>query len=187
MAFGQQSGPPASAKQVKELLTLLKNLGHSDFRDARGPMGFTQRQAAGKFTRDMRVHVADASMIGTVDAHGLAALDGCARGLTPGRGFAPRCGLGSLGLLLALGVKKRQCDQKGREANPDFPARNRIGKFHGYLPSFLCVWFSALISFTLIFEAPAGGSKVKRKSGSFVWKSQLEKIAVYSGVPSSSL
>ena len=24
----------------------------SDFRDARGPMGFTQRQAAGKFTRD---------------------------------------------------------------------------------------------------------------------------------------
>jgi hypothetical protein len=52
MAFGQQSGLPASAKQVKELLTLLKNVGHSDFRDARGPMGFTQRQAAGKFTRD---------------------------------------------------------------------------------------------------------------------------------------
>lgn len=24
--------------------------GHVDFRDARGPMGFTQRQAAGKFT-----------------------------------------------------------------------------------------------------------------------------------------
>ena len=52
MAFGQQSGPPASAKQVKELLTLLKNVGHTDWRDARGPMGFTQRQAAGKFTRD---------------------------------------------------------------------------------------------------------------------------------------
>ena len=52
MAFGQHSGPPASAKQLKELLTLLKNVGHSDFRDARGPMGFTQRQAAGKFTRD---------------------------------------------------------------------------------------------------------------------------------------
>lgn len=50
MAFGQQSGPPASAKQVKELLTLLQTAGHSDFRDARGPMGFTQRQAAGKFT-----------------------------------------------------------------------------------------------------------------------------------------
>ena len=52
MAFGQQSGPPASARQIKELLNLLNEAGHSDFRDARGPMGFTQRQAAGKFTRD---------------------------------------------------------------------------------------------------------------------------------------
>jgi len=52
MPFGQQSGPPASALQVRELLTLLKDAGHSDFRDARGPMGFTQRQAAGKFSRD---------------------------------------------------------------------------------------------------------------------------------------
>lgn len=31
---------------------LLHDAGHTDFRDARGPMGFTQRQAAGKFTRD---------------------------------------------------------------------------------------------------------------------------------------
>lgn len=52
MAFGQQSGPPASARQVQELLTLLHEAGHADFRDARGPMGFTQRQAAGKFARD---------------------------------------------------------------------------------------------------------------------------------------
>ena len=52
MAFGQQSGPPATARQVKELLDLLQGAGHSDFRDARGPMGFTQRQAGGKFTRD---------------------------------------------------------------------------------------------------------------------------------------
>ncbi len=52
MAFGQPSGPPASAKQVQELLSLLREAGHTDFRDARGPMGFTQRQAAGKFTRD---------------------------------------------------------------------------------------------------------------------------------------
>ena len=52
MAFGQQPGPPASAKQVGELLALLKDAGHTDFRDARGPMGFTQRQAAGKFARD---------------------------------------------------------------------------------------------------------------------------------------
>jgi hypothetical protein len=52
MPFGQQSGPPASASQMKELSTLLGEAGHSDFRDARGPMGFTQRQAGGKFTRD---------------------------------------------------------------------------------------------------------------------------------------
>jgi hypothetical protein len=50
MAFGQASGPPASGRQVKELLELLQAAGHADFRDARGPMGFSQRQAAGKFT-----------------------------------------------------------------------------------------------------------------------------------------
>ena len=52
MAFGQQPGPPASARQVQELLALLREAGYSDFRDARGPMGFNQRQAGGKFTRD---------------------------------------------------------------------------------------------------------------------------------------
>ena len=52
MAFGQQSGPPASHRQVKELLELLQNDGYTDFRDARGPMGFSQRQAGGKFTVD---------------------------------------------------------------------------------------------------------------------------------------
>ena len=52
MAFGQASGPPATAKQLAALLALLQAAGHSDFRDARGPMGFTQRQAGGKFTRD---------------------------------------------------------------------------------------------------------------------------------------
>ena len=52
MAFGQPSGPPASHRQVQTLLALLQDAGHSDFRDARGPMGFTQRQANGKFTRD---------------------------------------------------------------------------------------------------------------------------------------
>jgi len=52
MAFGQQAGPPASRREVQELLTLLQDAGHTDFRDARGPMGFSQRQAAGKFTRD---------------------------------------------------------------------------------------------------------------------------------------
>ncbi|MCZ7537082.1 MAG: hypothetical protein M5T61_15060 [Acidimicrobiia bacterium] len=37
---------------MRELLELLNDAGHTDFRDARGPMGFTQRQAAGRFTRD---------------------------------------------------------------------------------------------------------------------------------------
>jgi len=52
VAFGQQSGPPASASQLRELLALLNDAGHAGFREARGPMGFTQRQGAGKFTRD---------------------------------------------------------------------------------------------------------------------------------------
>ncbi len=50
MAFGQQSGPPASAKQMKYLLSLVHEAGHDGFRDARHPLGLTQRQAGGKFT-----------------------------------------------------------------------------------------------------------------------------------------
>jgi len=52
MAFGQPSGPSASFRQVETLLTLVHEAGHADFRDARGPLGLTQRQAAGRFTRD---------------------------------------------------------------------------------------------------------------------------------------
>jgi len=52
MAFGQPSGPPATRRQLEDLLVLLQDAGHTDFRDARGPMGFTQRQGNGKFTRD---------------------------------------------------------------------------------------------------------------------------------------
>lgn len=51
MAFGQVSGPPATGKQVAELLSLLQAAGYEGFRDARGPLGFTQRQGGGKFTR----------------------------------------------------------------------------------------------------------------------------------------
>ena len=50
MAFGQHPGPPATSRQVDELLNLLHAAGHDGFRDARGPMQLTQRQAAGKFT-----------------------------------------------------------------------------------------------------------------------------------------
>ncbi len=50
MAFGQQSGPPASARQVQRLTALVHAAGHVDFRDARGPLGLTQRQAGGRFT-----------------------------------------------------------------------------------------------------------------------------------------
>lgn len=52
MAFGQQSGPPATHRQLQDLLELVIEAGHTDFRDARGPLGLTQRQANGKFTRD---------------------------------------------------------------------------------------------------------------------------------------
>ncbi len=52
MAFGQPLGPPATHRQISDLLALLQAAGHVDFRDARGPMGFTQRQGNGKFTRD---------------------------------------------------------------------------------------------------------------------------------------
>ncbi len=50
MAFGQTSGPPASTKQLTLLLSLVRQAGHLDFRDARGPLGLTQRQAGGKFS-----------------------------------------------------------------------------------------------------------------------------------------
>ncbi len=52
MAFGQSAGPPATHRQVQQLTELIHAAGHTDFRDARGPLGLSQRQAGGKFTRD---------------------------------------------------------------------------------------------------------------------------------------
>lgn len=52
MAFGQQSGPPATHRQMRQLTELVEAAGHIDLRDARGPLGLTQRQAAGRFTTD---------------------------------------------------------------------------------------------------------------------------------------
>jgi hypothetical protein len=52
VAFGQPSGPPATARQIRELTALIEAAGHTDFKDARGPLGLNQRQAAGRFTQD---------------------------------------------------------------------------------------------------------------------------------------
>lgn len=52
MAFGQHAGPPATARQMQRLTELIHEAGHTDFRDARGPLGLNQREAAGNFTRD---------------------------------------------------------------------------------------------------------------------------------------
>jgi hypothetical protein len=52
MAFGQAAGPSATSQQVRALSALIEAAGHSDFRDARGALGLSQRQAGGKFTRD---------------------------------------------------------------------------------------------------------------------------------------
>lgn len=49
MSFAQQSGPPASAKQIAELLSLLE-ANDFDFSTARHRYGLNQRQARGKFT-----------------------------------------------------------------------------------------------------------------------------------------
>lgn len=51
MAFGQNSGPPASHKQIEEITALLEGAGYSSLREARHIYGLTQRQANGKFTR----------------------------------------------------------------------------------------------------------------------------------------
>lgn len=37
---------------MQALLELVRAAGHADFRDARGALGLTQRQAGGRFTRD---------------------------------------------------------------------------------------------------------------------------------------
>ena len=49
MSFGQQSGPPASTKQVAYLLSLLEAEGY-DFVTGRHHYGLNQRQAKGKFS-----------------------------------------------------------------------------------------------------------------------------------------
>ena len=70
MPFGQQAGPPASTKQVTQLLALLQDAGYDGFRDARGPLRLTQRQAGGRFTRaeaDALIEQLEADAEGTPD------------------------------------------------------------------------------------------------------------------------
>ena len=72
MAFGQQAGPPATARQVQELLALLRSAGHNDFREV------AQRRDAGEdaptlafdvFCHRIRKYVgAYYAVLGTVDA-----------------------------------------------------------------------------------------------------------------------
>ncbi len=52
MAFGQADGYPATHLQMERLTELVLAAGYSDLRDARGPLGLTQRQGGGRFTRD---------------------------------------------------------------------------------------------------------------------------------------
>jgi hypothetical protein len=59
MSFGQAGGPPASARQIAYLLTLVQAIGHDDFRSARHPLGLTQRQAGGKFTTGEAIELID--------------------------------------------------------------------------------------------------------------------------------
>jgi hypothetical protein len=79
MSFGRQSGPPASAKQISYLLSLVEKAGHTGFRDARGPLGLTQRQAGGKFTKGEASALIDRLLNGEGGGGGGDAADGEAR------------------------------------------------------------------------------------------------------------
>ena len=46
-----ETGPAATPKQIAYLEALLEKAGYSSFRVARRPLGLTQRQGSGKFTR----------------------------------------------------------------------------------------------------------------------------------------
>ena len=66
MAFGQASGPPATNKQVDELVSLVEAAGLGTLREARYRLDLTQRQAGGKFTRDEAADLIDRLTAGVV-------------------------------------------------------------------------------------------------------------------------
>ena len=92
MSFGQTASP-ASAKQVQYLLALVKKAGHTDFRDARGPLGFTQRQAGGKFSRTEAAALID-QLLAAPTAEDDAGGDDAGGDASATEGH-PRAGLGS--------------------------------------------------------------------------------------------
>jgi len=145
---------------------------------------------------DVGVRMTKAPMVRPIDKSGSALRYRRARGFGSRR-LGPRwlgshgfgwAGFGSTGFApTLLGKGQRQGREQREQTNPETRTRPEGGKSHGYLPSGLCVWLAFLISVTSIFDAPAGGSNVNRKSGSLVSKSQWESIEVYCGEPSSSL
>jgi hypothetical protein len=74
MAFGN-SAPPATAKQVQYLLSLVQKAGHESFRDARYPLGLTQRQASGKFSKTEASALIDRLLADPTGGAGPAAAD----------------------------------------------------------------------------------------------------------------
>lgn len=79
MAFGQPSGPPATARQLRELTALIEAAGHTGFKDARGPLGLNQRQAGGRFTQDEATELIARLEADAEDAGGDEAGDGTER------------------------------------------------------------------------------------------------------------
>ena len=88
VSFGQQSGPPASAKQLSYLLSLVKKAGYQGFRDARHPLGLTQRQAGGKFTGKEASELIDRLL--SADATARPMPTGATGSVAPGTMPAPR-------------------------------------------------------------------------------------------------
>lgn len=50
MSFTEPTGPPATAKQLGYLESLLRKAGYASYAEARRPLGLTARQGRGKFT-----------------------------------------------------------------------------------------------------------------------------------------
>jgi len=97
---------------VQELLGLLKGAGHTGFQDAPSPMGLTQRQAVGQFTRDEAVAFIDQLQNSEADADvpvAAPASPGRQRGGLEGETHGST--LGPVGSLAQLGDTVRMADR----------------------------------------------------------------------------